>query len=84
MVKLAKEFFQHAVNFLVYSLPLKFFGDNYEIQISIKVKLSIKKFFKKLVLWYTKLGKPFYPYIVEPIQFEIFINLFEELKVKEC
>ena len=45
--------------------------------------LSAKEFLKKLVFRYTKLGKPTYPYNVEPIQLAALINTFEELRSKK-
>lgn len=41
---------------------------------------SIKELFKKLVFRYTKFGRPYYPYNVEPIQLSIIINEIEKLK----
>ena len=41
---------------------------------------STKELFKKLVFRYTKFGRPYYPYNVEPIQLSIIINEIEKLK----
>ena len=41
---------------------------------------EIKEFLKKIAFRYTSLGKPFYPYNIEPCQLSKLINLLDELK----
>ena len=45
--------------------------------------LEIKEFLKKIAFRYTTLGKPSYPYNIEPSQLSKLINLLDELKENE-
>ncbi len=47
------------------------------------MKLAIKEFLKKIIFRYTTLGKPSYPYNIEPSQLSKLTLLLDELKDKE-